>query len=78
MLFRSQGAYRCGGCHTRIPENTYENDVMKLQGMYYQVLVMARVVSEERKINPQFRFAVMLSHITTYPLTPDPRDMIKT
>ncbi len=73
-----QGAYRCGDCHTRIPENTYENDVMKLQGMYHQVLAMARVVREGKKINSDFRFAVMISHITMYPLTPDPKDVIKT
>lgn len=73
-----QGAYRCGESHTRIPETSHENDILRFQGMHHQLLAMARVVKNGKAINPAFRFAVMIAHVTMYPLTPNPKDVLQT
>lgn len=73
-----QGAYRCGESRARMPEGSHENDILRFQGMHHQLLAMARVVKIGRSINPAFRFVVMIAHITAYPLTPNPKDVLYT
>lgn len=72
------GGYICGNEHTRIPKKSQENDRMRFQALHHQFLASALTVKAGKKINPAFRFATMLAHVTTYPLTPNPRDMVYT
>lgn len=50
----------------------------RFAALHNQFVASARVVALGRKINPQFRFGTMICHITVYPLTCRPEDVLLT
>lgn len=48
----------------------------RFEALHNQFVASALAVQEAHKINPQFMVGCMICHITWYPLTPNPKDMI--
>lgn len=70
------GAYTCDGNPSKYPTRCYENDQMRFQALHHQFLASAITVLKGKQINPKFVFGTMIAHITTYPLTPNPKDVL--
>ncbi len=49
----------------------------RLQALHNEFVASARAVIEGHKINPNFKIGNMICHITWYPLTPNPKDMLE-
>ena len=59
-----------------IPE--LENDPqMQVRALHNQFVASARAVMEGHRINPDFMIGNMICHITWYPLSPDPKDILE-
>ncbi len=50
----------------------------RYQALHNQFVASAKTVLLGKKINPDFRFGTMICHITVYPLTPNPEDILLT
>ena len=50
----------------------------RFAALHHQFVASARAVKLGRSINPNFRFGTMICHITVYPLTCDPEDILLT
>jgi 6-phospho-beta-glucosidase len=48
----------------------------RFQAMHHVLVAAARAVELGRSIDPRFRFGSMTCHITLYPLTPNPADVL--
>ena len=49
----------------------------RIEALHNQFVASARAVIEGHKINPDFMIGNMICHITWYPLTPNPKDMLE-
>lgn len=59
-------------------EKQVDNPTKRWNALHNQFVASARAVIAGKKINPEFQFGTMISHITMYPLTPNPLDVLKT
>ena len=50
----------------------------RLQALHNVFVASAKAVIEGHKINPNFMIGNMICHVTRYPLTPNPKDMLET
>ncbi|MGX7352311.1 hypothetical protein RU97_GL001769 [Enterococcus canis] len=50
----------------------------RYQALHHAFIASARTVMEGHKINPDFQIGCMLAHMTFYPLTPKPADVLLT
>lgn len=50
----------------------------RYQALHNQFVASAKTVILGKQINPDFRFGTMICHITVYPLTPNPEDILLT
>ena len=50
----------------------------RIQALHNEFVASAKAVIEGHKINPEFKIGCMLCHVTRYPLTPNPKDMLET
>ena len=50
----------------------------RLEALHNEFVASARAVIEGHKINPNFMIGNMICHVTKYPLTPNPKDMLET
>lgn len=55
-----------------------DNPSKRYQALHNQFVASAKTVLLGKKINPDFRFGTMICHITVYPLTPNPEDILLT
>lgn len=55
-----------------------DDPVKRYTALHNQFVASGRIVKIGRKINPEFRFGTMICHITVYPLTPNPEDVLLT
>lgn len=55
---------------------TMDDEELRYQALHNVFLASARSVSEGRKLNPEFKFGCMIAHVTMYPLTPNPEDVL--
>ncbi|EOI01877.1 hypothetical protein UAY_01285 [Enterococcus moraviensis ATCC BAA-383] len=53
-----------------------DDEKMRYQALHNVFLASAKTVIEGRKINPSFQFGCMIAHVTMYPLTPNPEDIL--
>ncbi len=64
-----------GGILTVNSENIAQT---AFQALHYQFVASARAVQLGKKINSSFKFGCMIAHLTTYPRTCDPKDVLAT
>lgn len=55
-----------------------DNPSARFAALHHQFVASAKAVKLGRKINPNFRFGTMICHITVYPLTCSPKDILLT
>lgn len=55
----------------------YDDKQRRFQALHHVFVASAKAVAEGHRINPAFRIGCMLSHITMYPLTCAPDDMLE-
>lgn len=48
----------------------------RFQALHHAFIASAKAVIEGHKINPEFQIGCMLAHMTFYPLTPNPKDVL--
>lgn len=53
-----------------------EDKQIRFQALHHVFLASAKAVIAGHEINPDFKIGCMLAHMTFYPLTPQPEDMI--
>lgn len=53
-----------------------DNAQIRFQALHHIFLAAARVIQAGKAINPNFRFGSMICHITMYPLTCNPDDVL--
>ena len=49
----------------------------RIEALHNELVASARAVVEGHKINPDFKIGNMICHITWYPLTPNPKDILE-
>ncbi|QIK69563.1 glycoside hydrolase family 1 protein [Erysipelothrix sp. HDW6C] len=54
-----------------------DNPQERLQALHHVFLASAQTVIEGHKINPDFMIGNMIAHLTFYPLTPNPADVLR-
>lgn len=59
-------------------EKQVDNPTKRWNALHNQFVASALTVIEGRKLNPDLHFGTMISHITMYPLTPKPEDVLLT
>lgn len=65
--------------HGEFPLNDMPNDEQKrFQALHHTFVASARAVIEGHRINPEFKIGCMIAHLTLYPLTPKPEDVLQT
>ncbi|WP_326716388.1 glycoside hydrolase family 1 protein [Vagococcus jeotgali] len=57
-------------------ENDEDNMALRFQALHNTFIASAKTVVEGHKINSEFKIGCMLAHMTFYPLTPNPEDML--
>ena len=50
----------------------------RIEALHNQFVASAKAVLAGHKINPNFKIGNMVCHVTRYPLTPNPKDMLET
>jgi len=50
----------------------------RVQALHNEFVASAKAVIAGHKINPDFKFGNMICHVSRYPLTPNPKDMLET
>ncbi|MBR3050828.1 MAG: family 1 glycosylhydrolase, partial [Selenomonadaceae bacterium] len=50
----------------------------RIEALHNQFVASAKAVIAAHKINPEFKIGNMICHVTRYPLTPNPKDMLET
>ena len=61
---------------TKYFQDQKDNPTLRFQALHNQMVASAYAVEKGRKINPNFSFGSMICHITVYPLTCNPDDML--
>lgn len=56
--------------------NPLDDKNLRFQALHHVFLASARAVAAAREINPVFKVGCMIAHITMYPLTSRPEDML--
>ncbi|MTK10206.1 MAG: glycoside hydrolase family 1 protein [Hungatella sp.] len=56
--------------------NPLDDKNLRFQALHHVFLASARAVAAAREINPDFKVGCMIAHITMYPLTSRPEDML--
>ena len=56
--------------------NPLDDKNLRFQALHHVFLASAKAVSAAREINPDFKVGCMIAHITMYPLTSRPEDML--
>ncbi len=56
--------------------NPLDDKNLRFQALHHVFLASARTVAAAREINPEFKVGCMIAHITMYPLTSRPEDML--
>ena len=56
--------------------NPLDDKNLRFQALHHVFLASARAVTAAREINPEFKVGCMIAHITMYPLTSRPEDML--
>lgn len=56
--------------------NPLDDKNLRFQALHHVFLASARAVAVAREINPEFKVGCMIAHITMYPLTSRPEDML--
>lgn len=65
------------------PKGTFElhrvpsDEKMRFQALHHAFVASAKAVIEGKKINPDFKIGCMIAHLTMYPLTPSPDDVLQ-
>ncbi|MEX2803793.1 glycoside hydrolase family 1 protein [Streptococcus sp. H31] len=54
-----------------------DNPQMRFEALHNQFVASALAVQAGHEINPDFKIGNMIAHITTYPLTPNPKDILE-
>lgn len=57
--------------------NPVDNPQKRFQALHHAFLASAKAVKIGHQINPEFKIGCMLAHITMYPLTCNPNDMLQ-
>lgn len=57
-------------------ENQKDDEQLRYRALNHVLLASAKAVKIGRKINPEFRFGTMICHITVYPRTCHPEDIL--
>lgn len=57
-------------------KNPVDNIQRRFQALHNVFVASAKAVVAGHKINPEFKIGCMLAHMTFYPLTPNPEDML--
>lgn len=57
-------------------EESPERKQQRFQGLHHAFIASAKAVIIGHQINPDFKIGCMLAHMTFYPLTPQPEDML--
>ena len=52
--------------------------MQRFQALHHTFIASAKAVIEGHKINPEFKIGCMIAHLTMYPLTPNPEDILQT
>jgi len=66
------------------PKGSYDlhkipaDEKVRFQALHHAFLASAKAVIEGHKINPDFKIGCMIAHLTMYPLTPHPDDILQT
>ena len=56
--------------------NPLDDKNLRFQALHHVFLASAKAVAAAREINPEFKVGCMIAHITMYPLTSRPEDML--
>jgi 6-phospho-beta-glucosidase len=79
-LTLAQKAYQAGGIiydeAGALINLTKDNAQLRFQALHHQFVANALAVKKGREINPDFQFGSMITHLTFYPLTCNPADII--
>ena len=59
------------------PNGQTENEKVRFQALHHALVASAKVVKLGHDINPDFKIGCMICHITSYPLTPNPVDILE-
>ncbi|MBS7577175.1 MULTISPECIES: glycoside hydrolase family 1 protein [unclassified Enterococcus] len=62
---------------TVYPDGAKVNEKVRFQALHNALVASAKVVKLGHEINPEFMIGCMICHITSYPLTPKPEDILK-
>lgn len=62
---------------TIYPNGAKTNEKVRFQALHNAMVASAKVVKLGHDINPDFMIGCMICHITSYPLTPKPEDVLK-
>ena len=62
---------------TIYPDEIKGNEKVRFQALHNALVASAKVVKLAHEINPDFMIGCMICHITSYPLTPKPEDILK-
>jgi len=54
-----------------------ENEQEKFEALHNEFVASAKAVIAGHKINPNFMIGNMIAHVTWYPLTPNPKDLLE-
>ena len=54
----------------------FDDENLRYQALHHVFLSSAKAVIEAKKINPVFKLGCMIAHVTAYPRTCDPKDML--
>lgn len=55
-----------------------DNPQKRFQALHHQFVAAAKAIKLGKEINPNYQFGAMTCHITMYPLTPKPEDVLLT
>jgi len=61
---------------TKYFENQVDDPNMRFQALHNQLVANAKAIALGKQINPNFSFGSMICHITVYPLTCNPNDIL--
>lgn len=80
-LTTSVGNWNHGGIlneGTKTFQDQKDDQNKRYAALHNQFVASGKVVKLGKQINPDFKFGTMICHITVYPLTPHPEDVLKT
>lgn len=78
-LTQARSNFLHGGIYiegTEFLNETRDNPQVRFQALHHKLVASAKAVKIGREISSDFIFCTMINHITAYPLTCDPQDML--